>query len=249
MNLLQDVTAMAFSTCVFALVSMNPNTLPRLGKYCESKLCHVKMTDLRDCEIQCDDRTHYPPIPSEYDRIPGLPDRGSPEVDSIESDLRPPPREYPSRDDTRPPYGGRPFNGYPRPGRRPPGESPFNVDRYFGNPNFRYDRPSRGYKICYVTGYSYKYVKTPSTWNEARAACRAHGAELASIHSKKENEFIYNLVKNERKQIRNPYNTVWIGARRGPSGRFEWSDGSRFSFQYWAKDEPNNYRGRENCVS
>ncbi|PIO67391.1 lectin C-type domain protein [Teladorsagia circumcincta] len=38
------------------------------------------------------------------------------------------------------------------------------------------------------------YVNSPSIWAEAKAGCRANGAELASIHSDRENECIYKSI-------------------------------------------------------
>ncbi|PIO65709.1 lectin C-type domain protein [Teladorsagia circumcincta] len=266
---------MAFTTCVFALLNANPELLPRLGKYCESELCHVKMTDLTDCEFQCESGTFYPNLPGHHGRPPhngygvvppgpiwapqgpggrrtdppdtfGTPNGRRPYNPSE----RPPPIWSPEGHGGRrtdPPYTFGPYDRTGRPSTKPPDRT--DPGNYYG-PHNDGSRPPKGYKVCEITGYSYKHVKTPSTWYEARAACRADGAELASIHSWKENEFIYNLVKNERKQIRNPYNTVWIGGRRNAYIRgFMWSDESPFSFTYWAKGEPNNYGGQENCVS
>ncbi|KAK1891496.1 Galactose-specific lectin nattectin [Dissostichus eleginoides] len=31
-------------------------------------------------------------------------------------------------------------------------------------------------------------------------------------------------------------------------GAWMWSDGSRFSFRHWGRGEPNNHRGREDCM-
>lgn len=89
------------------------------------------------------------------------------------------------------------------------------------------------------------------------------GGDLASIHSKAENQFVYNLDPR-MKQIR------WVGGKRVRDGTpfpfaWKWTDKSRFDLfdQYdgctpdvdclWSKGadgeaEPNDLKGEEDCV-
>ena len=49
--------------------------------------------------------------------------------------------------------------------------------------------------------------------------------DLASIHSKEENNFIQTLMKD---------NLVWIGGRIAErDGEFSWIDGTGWDFDYW----------------
>ncbi|KAK5969618.1 hypothetical protein GCK32_005933, partial [Trichostrongylus colubriformis] len=44
---------MAYTTCVFALLSMNSTLLPQIPMDCPLGSCNIKMTDLRKCRIDC----------------------------------------------------------------------------------------------------------------------------------------------------------------------------------------------------
>ncbi|KAK5965946.1 C-type lectin domain-containing protein, partial [Trichostrongylus colubriformis] len=98
----------------------------------------------------------------------------------------------------------------------------------------------------------FQHVNAASTWFEAVAGCRAKRAELVSIHSIGENECVYKLVASQEKDLLNRNRTVWIGAYQRTnslSSSFEWIDGTSFSFTYWARNEPKNKEGKENCAS
>ncbi|KAM4549917.1 ladderlectin-like [Fundulus diaphanus] len=94
-------------------------------------------------------------------------------------------------------------------------------------------------------GRCYKYVATLMTWVDAELHCVSQGANLVSIHSQREENFVKRLIRNfDPAQAPN-----WIGlfdAQR--DGTFFWSDGSRFNFRYWNAGEPNNAGGPESCV-
>ena len=84
-----------------------------------------------------------------------------------------------------------------------------------------------------------------ATWFEARRLCIALNGDLASIRSKEEQDRINTAVNQYRVK------SFWIGANdMKREGRFEWSDGSPFSFTNWWAREPNNRgsRGQEDCV-
>ena len=60
---------------------------------------------------------------------------------------------------------------------------------------------------------------------------------LTTIHSKPENDFVYNLGRK----------TTWIaGHDKGGTGSWKWTDGAPWGFSNW-HNEPNN-RGVENCL-
>ena len=75
------------------------------------------------------------------------------------------------------------------------------------------------------------------------------GGDLAVISSDSDNKFIYDLLTNQ--------NTVtdlgaWIGLQKKTSDSpFYWIDGSPIWGKYtgWAKSQPDNKGGQENCVN
>lgn len=82
------------------------------------------------------------------------------------------------------------------------------------------------------------------THEVAAAACIALNSELASINDEAENVFAGSLL--------GPRGVQWLGGRRitgDAVDKFYWSDGSLFDFQEWYTNEPNNKRGKEDCIS
>ncbi|XP_041823303.1 ladderlectin-like [Melanotaenia boesemani] len=93
-------------------------------------------------------------------------------------------------------------------------------------------------------GRCYKYVATLMTWADAELHCVSQGANLVSIHSQKEEDFVKLLIKNF-----DPAQGVnWIGLTDAQQeGAWFWSDGSKVNFKFWNKGQPNNYGGHEKC--
>ncbi|XP_066304554.1 lymphocyte antigen 75-like [Branchiostoma lanceolatum] len=81
-----------------------------------------------------------------------------------------------------------------------------------------------------------------TTWMEAVDACMALGANLCSIHSITELNYIAGNF--------GPYDDAyWIGLNsRDTSQGYQWSDNTAVGFTNWAPGEPNNMNGLENCV-
>lgn len=85
------------------------------------------------------------------------------------------------------------------------------------------------------------------SWPEARHYCQeVKGADLASIHSRAEVEFIRNINYTK-------YHNVWIGLTRDRSFGWGWTDLTSLAFTNWAAGEPNEAIhdgdvGKENCV-
>uniref|UniRef100_A0A3B5MYJ0 C-type lectin domain-containing protein n=2 Tax=Xiphophorus couchianus TaxID=32473 RepID=A0A3B5MYJ0_9TELE len=94
-------------------------------------------------------------------------------------------------------------------------------------------------------GRCYKYVATLMTWADAEQHCVTQGANLVSIHSLEEENFVKLLIKNF-----DPAQGVnWIGLSDAQKdGTYFWSDGSTFNFNFWNTGEPNNAGGSEPCV-
>ncbi|XP_059205972.1 lactose-binding lectin l-2-like [Centropristis striata] len=95
-------------------------------------------------------------------------------------------------------------------------------------------------------GRCYKYVATRMTWADAELYCVSQRANLVSIHSQGEQNFVVSLIKNfDHSQGRN-----WLGLSDiHKEGRWMWSDGSAVDFVFWDAGEPNNVaNGNEHCV-
>ena len=78
------------------------------------------------------------------------------------------------------------------------------------------------------------------------SACNDVGANLTSITSLDEEEFIANSIIN----LNDSSYTyrMWIGlSDRDKEGNFAWVDGSPMSFTYWNAGEPNNWQCFEDC--
>eukprot|EP00118_Oscarella_pearsei_P022672 m.264678 g.264678 ORF g.264678 m.264678 type:complete len:1411 (+) comp40476_c0_seq1:1691-5923(+) len=97
---------------------------------------------------------------------------------------------------------------------------------------------------CYLFEYG---AKNEKTWQDAQTHCQSHSANLTSITSLDEEEFIANTILNT---INNSAvtNRMWIGLTDNvKEGSYQWIDGSDFPFSYWNSGEPNNWRGDEDC--
>ncbi|RMX50755.1 hypothetical protein pdam_00017962 [Pocillopora damicornis] len=97
-----------------------------------------------------------------------------------------------------------------------------------------------------TNGVSCFYIDPSRTTDRSAAQqkCLSMGANLPTIKSAGERDFIFNLLKNNP-GISNE--GVWLGLnRRGSS--FYWIDNSYAGYQVWGHGEPNNFGGHENCA-
>ncbi|XP_039876758.1 lactose-binding lectin l-2-like [Simochromis diagramma] len=93
-------------------------------------------------------------------------------------------------------------------------------------------------------GRCYKYVATHMSWADAELYCVSQRANLVSIHSQEEEEFVKSLIENFDHAER----WTWIGlSDLHKEGRWMWSDGCAVSFVYWSAGQPDNYEGAEHC--
>ncbi|XP_041727833.1 ladderlectin isoform X2 [Coregonus clupeaformis] len=103
----------------------------------------------------------------------------------------------------------------------------------------------------------FMFVKTARTWPEAEASCLLSTeicisleANLASVHSSEEAQFLQGVVFSETGE----FTPTWIGGMEafgglvGKGRLWIWSDGSKFDYQNWNQEEPNNNGGREQCI-
>ena len=83
---------------------------------------------------------------------------------------------------------------------------------------------------------SFVYVDQAKSFDDARAYCRAHYHDLASIHSSSENAAVAALCPGE----------CWIGGSdAAQEGTWTWSDGTAWDYENWEFGEPNNGGGDE----
>ena len=85
----------------------------------------------------------------------------------------------------------------------------------------------------------YNLTKDFTPFSNASSICRQSGAELVSIASLQENEFVHNISEGE---------DVFIGLRAANANdSFVWSDGSTFDYSRWEDGEPNGGCGVDGC--
>ncbi|XP_006787761.1 galactose-specific lectin nattectin-like isoform X2 [Neolamprologus brichardi] len=94
-------------------------------------------------------------------------------------------------------------------------------------------------------GRCYKYVATQMSWADAELYCVSQRANLVSIHSREEEQFVKLLIKN----FDHAEGWTWIGlSDLHKEGRWMWSDGCAVSFTYWSAGQPDNAGTVEHCV-
>jgi len=96
------------------------------------------------------------------------------------------------------------------------------------------------------------------TVSAAQVAAQRCSAYLASIGSKEENDFIYNMALPDQRlfyAIRDGSESrktgLWIGLQQDrdspePMGGWRWSNGDAFTYDNWASGNPDNYGGSQN---
>ncbi|XP_065145827.1 ladderlectin-like [Paramisgurnus dabryanus] len=90
--------------------------------------------------------------------------------------------------------------------------------------------------------HCYKFFPQSVNWITAEKNCQSIDANLASVRSTVQNNFLLSLIV--------PANTrAWIGGHDGEmDGQWLWSDGSQFDLTNFCTGEPNNYGGPESCL-
>ena len=84
------------------------------------------------------------------------------------------------------------------------------------------------------------FVNKQLSWEDASDYCKGLQADLPSVHSQSEAEFIDTLNDGEPR-------VPWIGLRMKENG-YAWSDGTLVDFINWAPNEPNNKGSVEQCT-
>ncbi|XP_017276522.3 lactose-binding lectin l-2-like [Kryptolebias marmoratus] len=93
-------------------------------------------------------------------------------------------------------------------------------------------------------GRCYKYFASRLTWGEAELLCVKEEANLVSIHSLEEHDFVKSLIQN----FDPTREWTWIGLTDlHREGGWIWSDGSEYKFSQWDIQQPNNANGGQHC--
>ncbi|KAI4890119.1 hypothetical protein NFI96_010761 [Prochilodus magdalenae] len=80
---------------------------------------------------------------------------------------------------------------------------------------------------------------------DGQATCLEHSANLASLHSYGEFYFVRQLII----QAAGSVIVTWIGGNDAvKEGKWFWSDGSKMDYQIWNKGQPDDYKGKEDCL-
>ncbi|CAJ0962419.1 unnamed protein product, partial [Mesorhabditis belari] len=74
----------------------------------------------------------------------------------------------------------------------------------------------------------------------AKSGCEIWKSSLLSIHSKAENDFIFDLLHSNETHY-SDMNALILGAKR-VNETFAWLDGTPFDYSIWAGSEPNNWK-------
>ncbi|CAP27217.1 Protein CBG07161 [Caenorhabditis briggsae] len=109
------------------------------------------------------------------------------------------------------------------------------VPTTFADPSCKYNY--NGY--CYIPSHEIPGVTTNSTtYPKAQAICRSLNANIVSIHSKLENDYIKSIYKDSGVY------QITLGAQAFQPHVFNWVDGSSFDFSY--RSPFDNFTG--NCL-
>ena len=91
-----------------------------------------------------------------------------------------------------------------------------------------------------ATSPSYKLVMNYSDIEECRQDCKNQGADLASVHSNEENDFIVSLLEES---------PTWIaGSITEEDGDFFWLDGSAWDFELWDEGSWSKLTHAMHCI-
>ena len=82
-------------------------------------------------------------------------------------------------------------------------------------------------------------------WRESVLDCMSRGGNIASIQSFAEWQHVQSSLGDlESLKIR----TFWLGGKRN-EGKWQWSDGSQWSYTQWAPGQPDNKTKDEDCLA
>ncbi|CAJ0947389.1 unnamed protein product, partial [Mesorhabditis belari] len=83
-------------------------------------------------------------------------------------------------------------------------------------------------------GKSYKLIPVATRHNEAEAACRKEDAQLVSIHSDEEANFVLGLDPNGDQNLH-------LGLSKS-GDKWSWSDGTEMNYTKWDSSQGNGFK-------
>ncbi|XP_044196787.1 ladderlectin-like isoform X1 [Thunnus albacares] len=97
-----------------------------------------------------------------------------------------------------------------------------------------------------INGRCFRYVPTQLRWVDAEKACQAMGGNLASVHTYGEYHKIQMMIIGAS----HVYRPAWIGGSDAQQENvWLWSNGRQFNYRNWCYGQPNNFKGRQNCLT
>nr|XP_024656917.1 ladderlectin-like [Maylandia zebra] len=81
------------------------------------------------------------------------------------------------------------------------------------------------------------YDNRQMTWAQAQRICQSLNANLASVNSNDEYQFIRAVISSASRESGLTWENYWF-----------WIDGTYFTFTQWCHGEPNNAGGNEHCL-
>ncbi|KAK2174460.1 hypothetical protein NP493_800g00001 [Ridgeia piscesae] len=94
----------------------------------------------------------------------------------------------------------------------------------------------------------YKLVHQHMNWTESRANCKrlGDGADLVSIETAEENEFLLDMILDLRKSR---CSAIWTSGKMISRGVWTWkATGQLFGYTYWMSGQPDNLHGLEDTM-
>ncbi|RWS20483.1 low affinity immunoglobulin epsilon Fc receptor-like protein [Leptotrombidium deliense] len=85
-------------------------------------------------------------------------------------------------------------------------------------------------------GICYWFVEKSGSFQDSRNFCHSIKAEIVSVHSVEQMNFIQVLAKDQN------HTGVWLSASRveAENLKFVWHDGSELEYSYWGSRWPSN---------
>ena len=90
--------------------------------------------------------------------------------------------------------------------------------------------------------HTYTIIEEGMSWSDAEAYCVEHGGHLVSVGSSAEQDFVNQFAESSS------HSNIWIGGFIDRDGKWQWTDGTEFSYANWDDNQPDNYEGRETCI-
>ncbi|XP_054709502.1 uncharacterized protein LOC129219198 [Uloborus diversus] len=124
-----------------------------------------------------------------------------------------------------------------------PGYSYFDlVEDYWLEKEFIRSKQCETKGKCSAKCRKFKLYKTPLSWQEAHAACRAEEAFLAMPKNPYDHETLITMMKKGN------ILQTWIGVRKR-EGIFYYDNGALLgNYTVWGPDQPNDSGGTQQCV-